>query len=60
VFVRQAPQGFVLMENRHSPSPGTRKCAQELLTALRQEIAVVEAVHVVLQDAVLQVELLAV
>eukprot|EP00953_Heterococcus_sp_UTEX-ZZ885_P006199 3800-Heterococcus_DN1.PRE.2 len=60
VFVRQAPQGFVLMENRHSPSPGTRKCAQELLTALRQEIAVVEAVHAALQDAVRQVELLAV
>jgi hypothetical protein len=59
VFVRQAPQGFVLMANRHSPSPGTRKCAQELLTALRLEIAAVEAVHAVMQDAVHQVELLA-
>jgi hypothetical protein len=59
VFVREAPEGFVLMENRHSPSPGTRKCAQEILTALRREIAAVEAVHAVLCDVVQQVELLA-
>jgi hypothetical protein len=51
-FVREAPGGFVLMENRHQATMGCRKCAQELLQMFKESLASAEMVCALMDELV--------